>query len=103
MNEDRGPGFWKVRTARLQNKGDLPINTAIILVLAIVVLLALVAFFLGVINPSRDALTDQAIKESFCNKYLSSRCTLQPTEEEKGALKRTTGSELAEEACGCPE
>ncbi len=55
-------------------KGDLPINTTVIIVLAIVVLLAVVAFFLGVIRPSGQAITAEAELQTQCNKFVAAGC-----------------------------
>ena len=52
----------------------LPIETLVILVLAIVVLVGVIAFFLGVFNPSTSGIQLEAIKNLACQRFLSLNC-----------------------------
>ena len=62
------------------NKGmELPINTLIILTIAIVVLLALVIFFSGSFTPARGAVEGQSGTRSACAQYAANGCCTTPT------------------------
>jgi len=50
---------------------ELPINAIIIIVLALIVLIAILAFYFNVWNPSVDATKLEAAKRVACNKLVS--------------------------------
>jgi len=53
---------------------ELPINVMIIVVLAIIVFIAMVAFFMGVWGPSTGGVNVEAVKNTGCNRLVSSGC-----------------------------
>lgn len=52
----------------------LPINTMVALAIAIVVLLAMVAFFMGIIGPAGRQQTEEQKYRNCCSGYVSSGC-----------------------------
>ena len=54
---------------------ELPINTLIIVIIAIIVLIGVVAFFLGVWNPGTSGLQLETIKSSACQRLVSFGCS----------------------------
>lgn len=48
---------------------ELPVNTLIIIVIAVLVLIAVIGFFLGVWSPSTSGLGDQSQINAACLKY----------------------------------
>lgn len=53
---------------------ELPINTLIIVVLALIILLAVLALFYGVWGPGSSGITLDAAKSSACQMLLSTGC-----------------------------
>ena len=53
---------------------ELPINTLIILVIALLILIAIIAFFLGVWGPGTSGVTLEATKTSACQRFISLDC-----------------------------
>jgi len=53
---------------------ELPISTLIIIVIALLLFLALLAFYFGVWNPSRGSMDQESIKNNACQLLVSSNC-----------------------------
>ena len=53
---------------------QLTINTLVILVLAVIVLIGLIAFFMGVWTPSTSGINIESIKNSACQRFVSAGC-----------------------------
>lgn len=88
---------------RLQEKGDLPIDSAIILVLAVLVLLVLVTLLKGGFDPFSENAKYQTLAHGFCAKYTAKQCPsdLEPTDEERTALEKIYGTSEPSGACEC--
>ncbi len=54
---------------------ELPISTLVILVIALIVLVGIIAFFLGVWTPGTGGIQLEAIKSSACQRLISTGCT----------------------------
>lgn len=55
-------------------KGDLPINTAVVLIVGVIVLLAIIVFFMGVVNPPSEGLSGQSDLQTRCNRFIAASC-----------------------------
>lgn len=55
-------------------KGDLPINTAVVLIVGVIVLLAIIVFFMGVVNPPSAGLSGQSDLQTRCNRLVAASC-----------------------------
>ena len=57
---------------------ELPINVIIILIIGLIVLLAIFAFFSGVWNPGTQGISLETAKQSACQKLVSLNCAFSP-------------------------
>lgn len=57
---------------------ELPINTLIIIVIALVILIAVIAIFFGVYNPSKEGINLEAAKSNACQMLASMNCGVSP-------------------------
>lgn len=53
---------------------ELPVNTMVVFVLAVIVLLGILALFLGVWSPLPGAITPQAALNTACLRLVTTRC-----------------------------
>ena len=54
---------------------ELPISTLIIIIIALLLFLALLAFFFGVWNPGRGSMNQESIKNNICQMLVSTGCS----------------------------
>ena len=55
---------------------ELPINTLIIIVIAIAILLAIIAIFYNIYNPSKQGITTETAKNNACQMLASMGCSV---------------------------
>ena len=55
---------------------ELPINTLIIIVIAIAILLAIIAIFYNIYNPSKQGITTETAKNNACQMLASLGCSV---------------------------
>lgn len=84
---------------------ELPVNMLIIVVLAVIVFIATVAFFMGVWGPSTGGVNVEAVKNTGCNRLVSSGCgstaiTLEDVDDDG---TRETLQDICNEYYGCLE
>jgi len=56
---------------------ELPISTVVIIVIALVVLLAMIAFLFGVYGPGTESVNLETAKNNACRVYTSMGCVLE--------------------------
>jgi len=53
---------------------ELPTNTMIVIILALLVLVALIMFFMGTFNPVKEGMSVSSVKSSACQLWTSTGC-----------------------------
>jgi hypothetical protein len=57
---------------------ELPISTLIVIVIAMTILLAVIAIFFGVYNPSKEGIEIETAKNNACQMLVSLGCNVHP-------------------------
>jgi len=52
----------------------MPVNLIVVIVIAVIVLIALVVFFSNVWNPSTAGVNVESLKNTGCNRFISTGC-----------------------------